>query len=210
MSHSHSHSHDEAHHHEQHPNASIEDDADDCRSLLDHHHDDDEVQRQVMVVRRLKIASFLCLTFLIVEVTGGYLAGSLAILSDAAHLLADLAAFLVAIVASHLASLPSTDLHTFGLKRMESLAALFSMISLALVSVGLALEAVRRLVQPPEEPVDGQLMSGIATIGVVVNVVLAFVLGEHHVHMPGASPCEQQHDHDHSHSHDNNNNHHPN
>jgi len=163
----------------------------------DHHHDNSDSHNNDFVMRKLKTATVLCATFFIVEVTGGYLAGSLAVLSDAAHLLADLASFAVAIAASHLGSLPTTDQHTFGLKRVESLAALFSMISLALVSVGLFVEAIRRLVFPPEEPVDGPLMSSIAAIGVAVNVVLAFVLGEHHVHMPGAS-----HDHDHSHEHE--------
>jgi zinc transporter 2 len=95
--------------------------------------------------------------------------------------------------ASHLASLPATQQHTFGLKRTESLAALFSMLSLAFVSIGLAYEAVRRLLNPAEDIIDGPLMSGIATVGVIVNVILAFVLGEDHVHMPGA----------HAHSHDN-------
>lgn len=159
-----------------------------------------EVHRQDHVMRRLKTASALCASFFLVEAVGGYIAGSLAVLSDAAHLLADLASFAVAIAASHLASLPTTDQHTFGLKRMESLAALFSMVCLALVSVGLAFEAVRRLIQPPDQPVNGPLMSWIAAIGVVVNVILALVLGEHHVHMPGAS--HDHHDHSHSHNHE--------
>lgn len=73
------------------------------------------------------------------------MAGSLAVLSDAAHLAADLSAFVVAISGSHIASLPASDSHTFGLKRTESLAALFSMVSLAILSVGLACEAIRRM-----------------------------------------------------------------
>lgn len=151
--------------------------------------------RSQEVTNRLKAAMFLCGSFLIVEVVGGYIAGSLAVLSDAAHLFADLASFAVAIAAEHLATLPATDQHTFGLKRAESLAALLSMISLALVSVYLAAEAVRRLVRGHEN-VDGKLMSIVASIGVLVNISLAFVLGaEHHVHLPGA------HDHDHSHDH---------
>jgi zinc transporter 2 len=63
------------------------------------------------------------------------------------------------------------------------------MLSLALVSVGLFIEAIRRLLlySPSQTTnVDGPLMSGIAAIGVIVNVILALVLGEHHVHMPGA------------------------
>eukprot|EP00978_Attheya_sp_CCMP212_P008494 scaffold19934_cov50-Attheya_sp.AAC.2 len=174
----------------------------------------DDVERREHVIRRLKIASLLCFIFLVVEVIGGLLSSSLAILSDAAHLMADLASFAVAIGASYLASLPSNQQHTFGLKRTESLAAFFSMVTLAFVSVGLACEALRRLWwilsasssstldQDLVEAVDGKLMSGIAAIGVVVNVALAFILGEHHVHMPG-------HDHEHCHDHDHNHNHAP-
>jgi cation diffusion facilitator family transporter len=192
-SHDHGHSHSSSNNHDEGPH--------DHNGDHSHHHShgDEESGGSNHVLRKLKTATALCVTFFLVEVTGGYLAGSLAVLSDAAHLLADLASFAVAIAASHLGSLPTTDQHTFGLKRVESLAALFSMISLALVSVGLFVEAIRRLVMPPEQAVDGPLMSGIAAIGVVVNVILAFVLGEHHVHMPGAS-----HDHDHSHGHEHN------
>ena len=146
--------------------------------------DADAIQRK-QVIKRLYIACILCSCFLIVEVVGGLISGSLAVLSDAAHLFADLTSFAVAIAASYLASLPATAKHTYGLKRTESLAALFSMTSLAFVSIFLAYQAVQRLVKPPQEGVDGPLMSLIAGIGVVVNVILAFVLGEHHVHLPG-------------------------
>lgn len=157
--------------------------------------DADAIERK-KVLKRLYIATILCGCFLVVEVVGGLICGSLAVLSDAAHLFADMASFAVAIAASYLASLPATVNHTYGLKRTESLAALFSMTSLAFVSVGLAYTAVIRLINPPEG-VDGKVMSIIAGIGVVVNVALAFVLGEHHVHLPGGGG----HDHDHSHDH---------
>lgn len=199
--HDHSHSHCSGHQHDDHhdhgANEHSHDEASHQHNHHSHDHDSHTTNSSDFVLRKLKTATALCVTFFIVEVTGGWLAGSLAVLSDAAHLLADLASFAVAIAASHLGSLPTTDQHTFGLKRVESLAALFSMISLALVSVGLFVEAIRRLISPPAEPVDGPLMSGIAAIGVVVNIVLAFVLGEHHVHMPGAG-----HDHSHDHSHE--------
>ena len=146
------------------------------------------------VLRRLHAAFVLCAVFLIVEVIGGYVSGSLAVLSDAAHLVADLTSFGVAIIASHLANMPSSPQHTYGLKRTESLAALMSMVSLALVSIGLAWEALRRLFLDSHNEVDGPLMSLIAFIGVLVNVALALVLGENHVHLPG-------HSHDHSHDH---------
>ncbi|CAJ1938014.1 unnamed protein product [Cylindrotheca closterium] len=173
------------------------------------HHADERKQ----VLHRLLIATALCSFFLIVEVVGGLLAGSLAVLSDAAHLFADLASFAVAIAATFLASMPATKAHTYGLKRSESLGALFSMTSLAFVTVTLAYEAVRRLITPEEAPVDGKLMVVIASIGVVVNIALAFVLGENHVHLPGSShghahehgPCghddEEHGGHDHSSKH---------
>ncbi|CAB9496224.1 Zinc transporter 8 [Seminavis robusta] len=178
-------------------------------------HDGVGAKKGDYVLRRLKMAICLCLTFMTVEVIGGYLAGSLAVLSDAAHLLADLASFAVAIVAAYLAARPSTQYHTYGLKRTESLAALFSMTTLAIISIALCMEAVRRIylyyqfsfkttssssstqTDSDSDSVDGKLMSAIATIGVLVNVALAAVLGEeNHVHMPGAS-----HDHQHDHSH---------
>eukprot|EP00536_Pseudo-nitzschia_multiseries_P012350 jgi/Psemu1/260498/estExt_Genewise1Plus.C_4680004 len=157
--------------------------------------DADAAHRQ-HVIKRLYIATILCSVFMIVEIIGGLISGSLAVLSDAVHLFADLASFAVAIAASYLAALPATTKHTYGLKRIESLAALFSMISLGFVSVGLSFEALRRLVSPPEDGVDGVTMTLIAGIGVVVNVALALVLGENHVHLPGGtSAFSTPHDH---------------
>jgi zinc transporter 2 len=93
---------------------------------------------------------------------------------------------------------------------VEALAALFSVSSLALVTVVLAVEAARRIylfiLDPSNvETVDGKVMSAIAAVGVAVNVALAIVLGEGgHVHLPG---MEHSHDHDHDHVHDNHNHH---
>lgn len=181
--------------------------------------DNDAVRRQD-VLRRLYTASVLCALFMIIELVGGYYANSLAIMSDAAHLFADLAAFVVSIGASHLASLPGTRKYTYGLKRMESLAALFSMVSLALICVYLAIEAITRIkhfVDGTLEEVDGRFMSLIAAIGVMFNVALAFVLGGAHPELPGGGHDHDhehgdhfgaghnvhgQHDHDHDHGHD--------
>lgn len=165
----------------------------------------DDKKGREEVLRKLKTASLLCFTFFLVEVIGGILAGSLAVLSDAAHLAADLSAFLVAIVGSHIASRPASTSYSFGLKRTESLAALFSMVCLVILSLGLTVEATHRiwiiLYLSGDEPVNGKLMSSIAAIGVVVNVILAFVLGEDHTHMPGMDHGHEDHNHD-SHGHD--------
>ena len=167
--------------------------------------------QQEDVLRRLQLASFLCLIFLVSEVFGGMLAGSLAVLSDAAHLFSDLASFVFAVAAGHLAKMPGTATFTFGFRRTEVLAALFSMVSLAVVSLFLTGEGLRRLWPyivswvkesglDSMEEVDGAVMSLIALIGVVVNVALALVLGvENHVHMPGD---DHGHDHGHSHAHE--------
>lgn len=147
-----------------------------------------------VILGKFRTATILCTVFLIVEVIGGYLSSSLAIYSDAAHLVSDLASIGVAMGAAYLADLPQTQYYTYGLKRVESLAALLSMVSLAAISLYLFAAAIVRLWMP--EPVDGKIMSGVAAIGVLVNIALAAVLGEHHVHMPG--DCS----HDHGHTHD--------
>ena len=213
-SHGHSHSHDESSHdedssghsHDHHHDDSSHDE-ESCGHSHDHHHEVNgnnltEQERRQEVLKKLKTASLICFVFFLIEVVGGYLAGSLAILSDAAHLAADLSAFVVAILGSHIAALPVSEAHTYGLKRTESLAALFSMVSLVILSIGLAVVALRRMYfifnGVEIQLVDGKLMSTIAFIGVIVNVLLAYVLGEDHVHMIGA---DSGHDHEHSHGH---------
>mmetsp|Transcript_5008 Transcript_5008/g.5825 ORF Transcript_5008/g.5825 Transcript_5008/m.5825 type:complete len:431 (-) Transcript_5008:64-1356(-) len=174
------------------------------------------------IIRRLTIASILCLTFIIVELIGGILSSSLAILSDAAHLFSDLASFLIAIIASKLAVLPPDSHNTFGFKRAEALAALFSMSCLFAVSLVLGVEAVHRgilfwHVQQDMETdadgsvtglvVDGKIMTLTATVGVFVNICLAFVLGEHHHHGPLGGGHDHSHEHEHGHKHEDDHDH---
>jgi solute carrier family 30 (zinc transporter), member 2 len=164
------------------------------------------VKNKATTIRKFRTATLLCSIFLIVEVIGGYISSSLAIYSDAAHLVSDLASIGVAMGAAYLADLPQTQYYTYGLKRVESLAALLSMVSLAVISLYLFAAALVRLFWRPE-PVNGQVMSLVAGIGVIVNIALAAVLGEHHVHMPG-DDCAHHHDgHDH-HGHDHGHEHH--
>ena len=131
---------------------------------------------------RLTTAACLCFIFVIAEVIGGILSSSLAILSDAAHLFADFASFIVAIFAERIARLPPNTSNTFGYHRAEALAALYSMSILLVVSIFLAAEALRRgyvfltLTDEEEPVVNGKIMSITAGFGVVVNICLAFVL----------------------------------
>mmetsp|Transcript_41331 Transcript_41331/g.104749 ORF Transcript_41331/g.104749 Transcript_41331/m.104749 type:complete len:377 (+) Transcript_41331:261-1391(+) len=151
---------------------------------------------QEAAARKLTFAICLCLTFMVVELVGGWLASSLAIMSDAAHLLSDVGGFVVSLIALRLAKQQSPDM-TYGFARAEVLGALISVVTIWMVTGMLVAEAVNRILNPTD--VDGKLMFIIATIGLVVNLALLLVLGEEgHSHGPGG----HSHSHDHGHGHD--------
>ncbi|MCL2554153.1 MAG: cation diffusion facilitator family transporter [Actinomycetia bacterium] len=116
----------------------------------------------------------LIVAFMAAEVVIGVLAHSLALLSDAAHMLTDAGAIVLALVAMRLAARPARGGYTFGLKRAEILSAQANGITLLVLSVWLTYEAVRRLISPP--PVAGGLVLATALVGVVVNIVAAWFL----------------------------------
>ncbi len=124
--------------------------------------------------RKLTIALALIVGFMAVEVVVGIIANSLALLSDAGHMLTDAAAIGFSLVAIHLAQRPAEGAMTFGLKRVEILSAQVNGITL-LVLAGLILyEAVRRLISPPE--VEASLILAVALAGVAVNLLATFTL----------------------------------
>jgi cobalt-zinc-cadmium efflux system protein len=124
--------------------------------------------------RRLRWVLGVTLAVLVVEVVGALITGSLALLADAGHMLTDSAAVAIALVANHLATLPSTDRRTFGLHRAEILAALTNAVTLVVLCGYLAVSAVRRLGDPPE--IDGGLMLAVALFGLLGNVVALLLL----------------------------------
>jgi cobalt-zinc-cadmium efflux system protein len=128
-------------------------------------------------VGRLWWAFGLIAVFFVVEVVGGLVANSLALLSDAAHMLTDLVGLGMALAAIHVASRPSarTD-RTFGLYRLEILAALANAVLLLGVGVYVLVEAIMRVRDP--EPIEGGLMLALALVGLAVNVVAMFLLRE--------------------------------
>jgi cobalt-zinc-cadmium efflux system protein len=113
----------------------------------------------------------LIVAFMIAEVTIGLLAHSLALISDAAHMLTDAAAIALAITAMRLSARPPTGGFTYGLRRTEILSAQANGITLLLLSVWLTYEAVRRLIHPPA--VAGWPVFGTALAGIVINVAAA-------------------------------------
>ena len=108
------------------------------------------------------------------EVVVGLIAQSLALISDAAHMLTDAASIVLALIAMRLAARPARGGYTYGLKRAEILSAQANGLTLLLLGAWLAYEAVHRLIDPPA--VEGGLMLVTALAGIVVNVIAAWCL----------------------------------
>jgi cobalt-zinc-cadmium efflux system protein len=108
------------------------------------------------------------------ELAAGVVAGSLALLADAGHLVSDAAALAFALVAAAMAGRPPRGRWTFGFRRLEILAAQANGLALALVGAWIVYEAVRRLVSPPD--VHGGIVLGVALAGVAVNVAATALL----------------------------------
>jgi len=124
--------------------------------------------------RWLAAATGLIVAFMAGEVVAGVMAHSLALLSDAAHMLTDAAAIGLALVTARVAGRAATGGYTYGLRRMEILSAQANGITLVLLAVWLGYEAIRRLITP--HAVDGGLMLTVALIGVCVNLAANWLL----------------------------------
>ena len=124
--------------------------------------------------RLLTLAVGLTLGYAGVEAVGGWLSGSLALLSDAGHMLSDSAALGLAALAAWLARRPPSPLHSYGLGRLETLAALFNGLLMVALVTAVSAAAVARLLDPP--PVRGAIVTWIALIGLGVNIAAAWLL----------------------------------
>ena len=118
---------------------------------------------------RLMLVLAVTVAVVIVELVGFWLSGSLALLADAGHMVTDAAGVLVALSASYVATLPATSRRTFGFHRAEILAALVNAVVLLGVCGYLAIEGVRRLLDPV--PVETGPMLAFALVGLVANTV---------------------------------------
>lgn len=138
------------------------------------------------VQRRFIWSMIFTALILVAEVIGGLVSGSLALLSDAAHVFMDLFALGLSLLALRLSSLPADDQHSFGWHRLEVFAALINGITLLAIAIGIWVEAVERWSHPVA--IHSMEMLIIAVIGLVVNVVVALTLGGH----------EHEHTHEHA------------
>ncbi|XP_062359572.1 proton-coupled zinc antiporter SLC30A8 [Cinclus cinclus] len=144
--------------------------------------------------RKLCVASVICTFFMIAEITGEYMcgqiAGSLAVVSDAAHILVDLTSFLISLFSLWLASKPPTKQFTFGWHRAEILGALISMIIVWMVTGVLMYLACMRLLHPDYD-IDATVMLIISACAVLINILLSLILHQTgHGHSHGAQARE--------------------
>ena len=129
--------------------------------------------------RRLAVSLGLTLAIMVAEAVGGFVSGSLALVSDAGHMLTDAAALALALLAVLFAARPADDKRTFGFRRLEVLAAQFNVAFLVLLTGWIGWEAVDRLRNPPP-PIGVATMGAVALVGLAANVVILLWLRHDH------------------------------
>lgn len=143
-----------------------------------HAHDQNDAQRgharEHVPLGSLGWAVVLTLGFAAVELAGGLISGSLALLSDATHMVTDSLSLLVALAAQFLAKREPTAQHSYGHGRIEALAAFVNSLAMLALVGWIAWEAIGRMIAP--EPVYGLTVIWVAAIGLAVNLVVAWVL----------------------------------
>ncbi|CAG5096205.1 Similar to Slc30a2: Zinc transporter 2 (Mus musculus) [Cotesia congregata] len=166
-------------------------------SAEDHCHRERDEAIDKKARRKLIIACVLCVIFMITEIVGGILSNSLAIATDAAHLLTDFASFLISLLSLWIASRPATRKMPFGWYRAEIIGALTSVLLIWVVTGILFYLAVERIVNKDFE-LDAEMMLITSVIGVAVNLVMGLTLHQHgHSHGHGHG-----HEHGHGHNHE--------
>ncbi|NXD61571.1 ZNT4 protein, partial [Eolophus roseicapillus] len=151
-----------------------------------------ERSRQRTVKKRLTLAALLYLLFMTGELVGGYVANSLAIMTDALHMLTDLSGIILTLLALWLSAKSPTKKFTFGFHRLEVLSAIISVLLVYILMAFLLYEAVQRTIHMDYE-INGDIMLITAAVGVAVNLIMGFLLNQSgHLH---------SHSHSHPHSH---------
>ena len=150
----------------------------------DHDHDFREAGRRSLVISLVLIGGFM-----IAELIGGILSGSLALLADAGHMVTDAMAIALALLALWIGDRVEDASRTYGFRRAEVLAALINALSLWIIVAWIFFEAWHRFRGIEETDIDGPLMLVIGALGLVVNIVAAWILhrnSEHSLNVEGA------------------------
>lgn len=125
--------------------------------------------------QKILLMSFIIITlYMIVEAIGGYVTNSLALLSDAGHMLSDSISLAIALIAFKLAEKVASHGRTYGYKRFEILAAVINGVTLIIIALYIFYEAIKRFQSPPEVATTGMLI--ISTIGLIVNIIVAYIM----------------------------------
>lgn len=125
--------------------------------------------------KKILLISFIIITsYMIIEIIGGFLTNSLALLSDAGHMLSDSIALGISLLAFNLSEKAASSVNTYGYKRFEIIAASLNGLTLIAVSVYIFYEAIKRFTNPPEVATSGMLI--IAIIGLCVNIIVATIM----------------------------------
>jgi cobalt-zinc-cadmium efflux system protein len=143
-----------------------------CNGRVAHNHG--HVHAEDADARRLALAFALLVAFMLAEVVAGILADSLALLSDAGHMLTDAVALALALAALRLAQRPPAGSFTYGMRRAEILSAQVNGITLLLIGALVVYEGIRRLIDPPA--VEGAPVLVVAVVGIGVNLLAARIL----------------------------------
>ena len=164
------------------------------------HHDHDEHLEQTTAPRDTKgyqrtlLISFIIITgYMLIEAIGGWMTGSLALLSDAGHMLSDAIALGATLMAFKIGEKTATHEKTFGYKRFEILVATVNGATLVIIALMIFYEAIKRFNTPTEIASQGMLI--IATIGMLVNILVAWLMHRG----SRSSDSEQRHGHGHGH-----------
>ncbi len=137
----------------------------------DHSHADRTTNRT-----RLLVAIGIIGVFLLVEIVGAVLSGSLSLLADAGHMFSDLTGLIIALVATVIAARPANERQTYGYQRAEVFAALFNGVVLTVVAVSVSVEGIRRLSETGGPEVQSGTMLLVAALGLAANIASMFVL----------------------------------
>ncbi len=130
--------------------------------------------------RKFLISILLNITITLVEILGGLLSGSLALISDAIHNLSDVLSLIIGYLGERISKKPADERHTFGFKRSEILAALLNAVFLFAVAIWIVIEIVKRFTHP--EPIELGVMSVAAVIGLLGNFFSILMLHSHKEH----------------------------
>lgn len=176
MSHDHVHEHHQHHVHDHHDHGHHHHGHGHHHHGLGHNHAAEARQLATNPANRTALywSLAIALTFMVVEIGGGLVTNSVALLSDAVHMAADSSAYLIAVIAARMAMRPATAMRTYGWARAEILAALINGGLLVALSIGLAVEATRRLAHP--QHVHGGGVTIVACIGLLANIAVIMVL----------------------------------